>query len=105
MSSPGTATGTNVLLVVYSNTNTGVALSDTRTVIVLSPLVISGLGGNNQLVLWNSTPGVNYEVLATTNLAQPFQPISGIIPSQGTTTSFYDANPEPQKFYEIEMVQ
>jgi hypothetical protein len=72
---------------------------------VLSPLVISGLGDNNQLVLWNSTPGVNYQVLATTNLAQPFQPISGIIPSQGTTTSFYDANPAPQKFYKIEMVQ
>jgi hypothetical protein len=48
---------------------------------------------------------VNYEVLATTNLTQPFQPISTIIPSQGTTTSFYDPNPEQQKFYEIEMVQ
>ena len=105
MSSPGTVTGTNVLQVVYSNGNTGVTLSDTRTVIVLAPLVISGLGGNNQLVLWTSTPGVNYEVLATTNLAQPFQLISGIIPSQGATTSFYDANPAPQKFYEIEMVQ
>ena len=103
--SPGTVTGTNVLQIVYSNRNTGVTLSDTRIVIVPGPLLISGLGDNNQLVLWNSTPGVNYQVLATTNLAQPFQPISGIIPSQGTTTSFYDANPAPQKFYEIEMVQ
>ncbi len=101
----GTTTGTNVLQMVYSNSNTGVTLSDTRTVIVPPPLVISGLGDNNQLVLWDSTPGVNYEVLATTNLTQPFQPISGVIPSQGMTTSFYDANPAPQKFYEIEMVQ
>ncbi|HXR04956.1 MAG TPA: alpha-amylase family glycosyl hydrolase [Verrucomicrobiae bacterium] len=105
LSSPGTVTGTNVLLVAYANRNTGVNLSDTRIVIVPGPLIISGLGDNNQLVLWNSTPGVNYQVLATTNLAQPFQPISGIIPSQGTTTSFYDANPAPQKFYEIEIVQ
>ena len=95
--------GTNVIQVLY--TNAIPPISDTRSVIVAPPLVISGLGGNNQLVLWNSAPGVNYEVLATTNLTQPFQPISGIIPSQGTTTSFYDANPAPQKFYEIEMVQ
>ena len=103
--SPGTTIGTNVLQVVYSNRNTGVTLSDTRTVIVPPPLVISGLANNNQLLLWNSTPGVNYQVLATTNLAQPFQPISGTIPGQGSTTSFYDANPAPQKFYEIQMVQ
>jgi len=105
ITSPGTTTGTNVLQVVYSNTNTGVTLSDTRTVIVPSPLVISGLGSDNQLVLWDSTPGVNYQVLATTNLSQPFEPISGIIPSQGTTTSFYDANLAPQKFYVIELLQ
>jgi len=95
--------GTNIIQVIY--TNAIVPISDTRSVIVAPPLVISGLGSNNQLVLWNSAPGVNYEVLATTNLTQPFQPISGIIPSQGTTTSFYDANPAPQKFYEIEIVQ
>ena len=98
--------GTNVIQVIYTNSVT--PISDTRSVVVVPPLVISGLGGdNNQLVLWNSAPGVNYQVLATTNLTQPFQPISGIIPSQGATTSFYDpdTNAEPQKFYEIEMVQ
>ncbi|MGO9477476.1 MAG: alpha-amylase family glycosyl hydrolase [Limisphaerales bacterium] len=104
-SSPGTTVGTNLLQVVYSNSVTTVTLSDTRTVIVPPPLVISGLANDNQLLLWNSAPGVNYQVLATTNLAQPFQPISGTIPGQGSTTSFYDANPAPQKFYEIQMVQ
>ncbi len=99
--SPGTTNGTNVIQVVYSNTNTGVTLSDTRTVIVPPPLVITGLGGGNQFVLWNSAPNVTYMVLATTNLAQPFQPISGNIPSQGFTTSFLDTNTAPQKFYEI----
>jgi hypothetical protein len=33
--------------------------------------------------------------------------VSGVIPSQGATTSFYDAatNLVRQKFYEVEMVQ
>ena len=94
--------GTNLIQVIY--TNTYPPIGDSRLVIVAPPLVISGLGSNNQLVLWASAPGVNYQVLATTNLALPFQPISGIIPSQGATTSFYDANPAPQKFYEIQML-
>lgn len=97
--------GTNVIQVIY--TNAVPPISDTRTVIVAPPLTISGLGGNDRhLVLWNSAPGVNYEVRATTNLTQPFQPLSGIIPSQGITTSFYDpaTNPVPGKFYQIEML-
>jgi glycosidase len=96
--------GTNVIQVSYTNSVT--PISDTRSVVVVPPLVISGLGGNNdQLVFWNSAPGVNYQVLATTNLTQPFQSISGVIPSQGVTTSYYDPNPAAQKFYQIEMVQ
>jgi hypothetical protein len=98
--------GTNVIEVIYTNSVS--PISDTRSVIVVPPLTITGLGGdNNQLVLWNSAPGVNYQVLATTNLMQPFQSISGIVPSQGTTTSFYDndTNVVPQKFYQVEMVQ
>ena len=58
-------------------------ISDTRLVIVAPPLKISGLASNNQLLMWDSVPGVNYQVLATTNLSQPFQPISGSIPEPG----------------------
>jgi hypothetical protein len=101
---PGTVMGTNVLQLVYSNSVTGIVLTDTRSIVATPPVMISGLGSNNQLVLWGSVSGVNYQVLATTNLAQPFQPISGVIPSQGTTTSYYDANPSTQKYYEIEIV-
>jgi glycosidase len=95
--------GTNLIQVLY--TNAAPVLSDAQTLTVAPPLQISSLSGNNQLVLWDSVPGVNYEVLATTNLNQPFEPISGIIPSQGSTTSYYDTNTTPQKFYEIEMLQ
>ena len=95
--------GTNSIQIIY--TNAIVPIGDSRLVTVSPPLVISGLGSNNQLILWNSASGVNYQVLATTNLSQPFQVISGIIPGQGITTSFYDPNPASQKFYEIQMVQ
>ena len=97
------ALGTNVIQVIY--TNAIVPISDSRLLTVAPPLKISNLANNNQLVMWSSAPGVNYQVLATTNLLQAFQPVSDIIPSQGTTTSFYDANPSSQKFYQIQMVQ
>jgi hypothetical protein len=105
--SPGTTTGSNVIQVVYSNNSAGLVLRDTRTVIVPPPLVISGLASNNQLVVWSSTPGVNYTVLATTNLSQPFTPVSGVIPANGLSTSYLDISnspPAPLKFYEIEVV-
>lgn len=101
----GALPGSNTIQVVYSNNV--VVLSDTRTVIVPPPLVISGLASNNQSVVWSSTPGVNYTVLATTNLSQPFTPISGVIPANSLSTSYLDISnspPAPQKFYEIEVV-
>ncbi|HEY3860312.1 MAG TPA: alpha-amylase family glycosyl hydrolase [Verrucomicrobiae bacterium] len=104
LNSPGTTAGSNLLQVVYKNNSTGVTLASARSVIAAPPLLITNLGGHNQLVVWDSAPGVTYQVLATTNLAQPFQPISGNVSSQGASTSFYDPNPAPQKFYEIEEV-
>ena len=59
---------------------------------------------NNQLVIWDSAPGVNYQVLATTNLSQPFQPISDVIPGSGSSTYFYDPTPARQKYYEIVII-
>lgn len=98
--------GSNNIQVVFSNT-TATVVSDSKVVIIGQPLQITSVSPNNQLIVWASTSGVNYEVLATTNLSQPFEPISGVIPSQGTST-FYDdtANdpPVPQKYYEIEAI-
>ncbi len=94
--------GTNLIQLIYTN---GVVISDARTLTIAPPLRISGLASNNQVLLWDSAPGVNYQVLATTNLTRPFQPLGGIVPSQGTTTSFYDSDLTAQKFYEVEMLQ
>jgi glycosidase len=102
---PVTTPGTNYLSVVFSNGVT--VLNAARTVIVAPPLVITGLTGNAQQVVWSSTPGVNYLVLATTNLAQPFVPVSGVILANSLTASFTDISntpPAAQKFYLIEAV-
>ena len=96
------AIGTNLIQIIY--TNAIAPISDTRTVIVAPPLRISGLSDNNQLVIWDSAPGVNYQVLATTNLSQPFQPISDVIPGSGSSTYFYDPTPARQKYYEIVII-
>jgi len=91
----------------YSN---GIVLSDNKTVIVTLPLQITSLGnvgpaGGNPLIVWGSTPGANYQVLATTNLTQPFQPIGPVVTTNGYSASLYDTSPPaPQKFYEIEIV-
>jgi hypothetical protein len=94
--------GTNLIQVIY--TNAIVPISDARSVIVAPPLRISGFDSNSQLVVWDSAPGVNYQVLATTNLALPFQPISDVIQGTGTSTFYSDPNPASQKFYQIQMV-
>ena len=75
--------------------------------IVTPPLQITSLANAsaNPLIVWGSTPGVNYQVLATTNLTQPFQPIGPIVTTNGFSASLYDTSPPaPQKFYEIEIV-
>ena len=104
---PGTLTGTNLVQIVYSNADTGLVLSDTKTVIVPPPLKIAELVNHHRTIVWSSTPGVNYRVLATTNLMQPFTPISGVISASGIATSYLDVSnvpPATQKFYEIEVV-
>ncbi|HVU09044.1 MAG TPA: alpha-amylase family glycosyl hydrolase [Verrucomicrobiae bacterium] len=99
----GGAPGTNIIQVIFNNNV--VVLSDTRIVIVPLPLRISNFNPANQTVVWDSTPGLNYEVLATTNLSQPFEPISDIIPATGLSTFYYDDSPSsPQKFYEVRTV-
>ena len=100
----GAATGTNNLQVVFSNS--AVVLSDTRMVIVPPSPVISGLVSNYQAVVWSSLPGVSYTVLGTTNLSQPFMPVSGVVPASGTSTSYLDISNSPlvpQKFYRIQV--
>jgi hypothetical protein len=106
LNSPGTVSGTNAIQVVYSNNVSNPFLSATRTVVVPPPLQISGLNSNNQLVIWDSAAGLNYQVLATTNLAVPFAPVSGVIPGTGASTYFFDNSTTnaPQKFYKIQAI-
>ena len=95
--------GTNTIVISYTNVPT--AITDTRAVTVAPPLRISGLDNNNQQVVWDSAPGINYQVYATTNLAEPFLPISDPVQGTGSSTFFYDPNPAPQKFYQVIQLQ
>ncbi|HXD00807.1 MAG TPA: alpha-amylase family glycosyl hydrolase [Verrucomicrobiae bacterium] len=100
----GASPGSNIIQILYSNN--AVVLSDTRSVIVLPPFAISGMTNNRNSVVWSSVPGVNYIVLAATNLNQPFVPVSSAIQANDWSTSFMDVSnspPAPQKFYEIEV--
>ena len=100
-----TNAGANVLRVVFSNSVA--VLADTQTITVSPPPVMSNLAGNTQPIIWSSTPGLNYQVLATTNLAQPFAPVGGVISATAFTASFTDHSntpPAPQKFYGIQVV-
>jgi hypothetical protein len=67
-----------------------------------SVLFITQLNAMSQLVVWSSVAGKSYQVYATSDLLAPFTPISGAIPSAGTTTSFTDNTPpDAHRFYRI----
>lgn len=120
--------GSNLVQIVFTNS---FALGDTRTVTVVRPgdsdgdgmsdlheltagtnpndpasvLRITDLANGNRLVVWDSVPGVNYQVLATTNPAAPLQVISPIIPASGGSSFYFDNSPDPtNKFYRVQIV-
>jgi hypothetical protein len=120
--------GSNMIQIVFTNS---FALGDTRAVTVVRPgdsdgdgmsdlhelfagtdsqnaasvLRITDLANENRLIVWDSVPGVNYQVLATTNPAVPLQVISPIIPASGESSFYFDSSPDPtNKFYRVQVV-
>jgi glycosidase len=120
--------GTNTYQVTYSNIFT---LSDTRTFVVARPgdsdgdgmsdynevlagtdsqdaasaLRITELANGNQLVVWDSVAGRNYQVLATTNLFYPMEVISPVIQASGPDSFYFDSAPDAVgKFYRIQLL-
>lgn len=125
----GAPVGTNIINVSY--TNNGVQLEDTRTFVVVRPgdsdgdgmsdynetiagtnpfdansaLRITELANGNQLVVWDSVAGRNYQVLATTNLFYPMQIISPVIQASAASSFYFDAAPDAtNKFYRMQLL-
>jgi len=56
-------------------------------------------------ILWNSAPGINYQVWTASDLSTPFSQLSGTIPSAGATTSYTDTSAGGEhKYYNIHVV-
>ena len=71
----------------------------------VSMIIITEMANSNQLVVWNSVEGIRYQVLATTNLTFPFQPISPVSSATGSSSFFFDAaRAATNKFYRIQVV-
>jgi hypothetical protein len=97
----GAAPGTNILQLMYTNQ---VILSDARMVRVTPPFNQTTLTFDGKLLEWASVPGINYQILATTNLLYPMSPIA-IQPASGASTFFVDPSPDPiQKYYRVQIV-
>ena len=82
----------------FSGSSGGVLLLDPASV----PRILSLTSGN--LLSWSSISNNIYQVMATTNLAISFFPISGLITASGPNTFYLDLGAtNSQKFYRIEM--
>ena len=60
--------------------------------------------GNN-VIVWTSVPGKNYQVYATTSLAGAYTPVGSTVPSAGATTSYTDVDTtDATKYYKVKVV-
>jgi glycosidase len=70
-----------------------------------SLLRITDMVGTGRAISWRSVPGRNYEVLATTNIAGGFVPLSGTVTAFTSPTVFTNSAPANAKeFYRIRLV-
>ena len=100
--------GAPVQMFTAFNVDTGAyqnAYYNTLEISAAAPIVT--ISGHTATITWSSTPLNYYRVLATTNLARPFTPVSGVIQATGLSTTYIDTSNSPpasQKFYKIEIV-
>lgn len=70
-----------------------------------SVLRITELADGNRSIVWESVPGITYQVLSTTNVSLPPAPISPPIQASEALTAYYDDLPDArQKFYRVQVL-
>jgi glycosidase len=70
-----------------------------------SLLRITELAGAGRVISWSSIPGRNYQVYATTNVAAPFQPLSGIFTAFTSPSSYTNpAAVRTREFYRVRLL-
>ena len=67
-----------------------------------SLLKITDIGGAGRAISWNSIPGRNYQVYATTNVSAAFQAVSSTMTAFGSPTIFTNTRPVvTREFYRV----
>jgi hypothetical protein len=83
----------------------GTASASSAGVILVNPGTIPVLSMQPNYVLsWTSVSNLNYQVFYTTNLSMPFTAVSGVITAVGPTTQYTNTSPDPQGFYQVQLI-
>jgi glycosidase len=81
----------------FSAASSGTTLVSPDTAFHISPAV------NAAVLSWSSVSGMTYQVLSSSNLAQPFAPLSGMISASGSSTSFTNASTNAVEYYRLQL--
>jgi hypothetical protein len=85
-------------------TNLEEYLAGTQPNNAASLLRLTQIAGGGSVVTWDSIPGRNYQVFATTDPTQPFTQLSGTITASGSDTSFTNtAPPVAKQFFRVKL--
>ena len=90
----------------FSNLQEFLAGTDpTSSTSALRIISITRQPNGDNVIIWTSASGKNYQVYATTDLAGTYAPVGSTVPSAGTTTSYTDAGvTDVTKYYKVKAV-
>jgi hypothetical protein len=77
----------------------------TNSTSALRIMSITRQPNGDNVIVWTSAPGKNYQVYATTDLAGAYAPVGSTLPSVGATTSYTDPGvTDVTKYYKVKAI-